>query len=174
MLNENIKNLRKGKGLSQQQLADELCVVRQTVSKWEQGLSVPDSEMLLRLAECFEVSVGELLGECPSGDKSEIQALKEKLDSLSAQLYRRNESRRRVWRGIFLFGASLSFFALCASVFSYLSFRTTVRDVGIIGGADGPTAIFVTRGLYQGGGLGIFLAIAIVCIIGICKTKKNK
>lgn len=41
MLNENIKNLRKAKGLSQEELAIKLNVVRQTVSKWEKGLSVP-------------------------------------------------------------------------------------------------------------------------------------
>ena len=47
MLNENIKAIRKAKGLSQQELAVKVNVVRQTVSKWEQGLSVPDADMLL-------------------------------------------------------------------------------------------------------------------------------
>ena len=47
MLNENIKTIRKSKGLSQEELAAKLNVVRQTVSKWEQGLSVPDSRRLL-------------------------------------------------------------------------------------------------------------------------------
>mgnify|MGYP005891625191 CR=1 FL=1 len=51
MLNENIKAIRKSKGLSQQELAVKLNVVRQTVSKWEKGLSVPDSEMLISLSE---------------------------------------------------------------------------------------------------------------------------
>ena len=50
MLNENIKAIRKSKGLSQQELAVKLNVVRQTVSKWEQGLSVPDSDMLLAIS----------------------------------------------------------------------------------------------------------------------------
>ncbi len=49
MLNENIKTLRKTKGLSQEELAIKLNVVRQTISKWENGLSVPDSSMLLLL-----------------------------------------------------------------------------------------------------------------------------
>ena len=51
MLNENIRNLRKAKGLSQEELAIKLHVVRQTISKWEQGLSVPDSSLLISLAE---------------------------------------------------------------------------------------------------------------------------
>ena len=53
MLNENIKAIRKEKGLSQQELAVKLNVVRQTISKWEQGLSVPDSEMLISLSEAL-------------------------------------------------------------------------------------------------------------------------
>lgn len=62
MLNENLKILRKNKGYSQEQLAVRLNVVRQTVSKWEKGLSVPDAQMLIEIAEVFSVSVNELLG----------------------------------------------------------------------------------------------------------------
>ena len=63
MLNKNIKALRKSKGLSQQDLADKLNVVRQTISKWEQGLSVPDSDLLIALSEALETPVSTLLGE---------------------------------------------------------------------------------------------------------------
>lgn len=63
MLNENIKAIRKSKGLSQQELAVKLNVVRQTVSKWEQGLSVPDSDMLISISEILETPVSTLLGE---------------------------------------------------------------------------------------------------------------
>ena len=62
MLNENIKNLRKAKGISQEELAVRLNVVRQTVSKWERGISVPDSGMLISLAEELDTSVSVLLG----------------------------------------------------------------------------------------------------------------
>ena len=63
MLNENIKAIRKSKGLSQQDLADKLNVVRQTISKWEQGLSVPDADMLISLSGAFETPVSTLLGD---------------------------------------------------------------------------------------------------------------
>ena len=56
MLNENIRNLRKAKGISQEELAIKLNVVRQTVSKWEKGLSVPDSSILVSLAEELDTS----------------------------------------------------------------------------------------------------------------------
>ena len=49
MLKDNLKTLRKNKGLSQEELSVKLNVVRQTVSKWEQGFSVPDAEMLISI-----------------------------------------------------------------------------------------------------------------------------
>ncbi len=54
MLKENIKSIRKSKGLSQEELAIKLNVVRQTISKWEKGLSVPDSEMLVAISEVLK------------------------------------------------------------------------------------------------------------------------
>ena len=62
MFGENLKTLRKQKGFSQEELATRLHVVRQTISKWEKNLSVPDADTLIRLAEILEVSVSELLG----------------------------------------------------------------------------------------------------------------
>ena len=70
MLKENIKTLRKSKGLSQEELATRLHVVRQTISKWEKNLSVPDADTLIRLAEILEVSVSELLGEKIENEKT--------------------------------------------------------------------------------------------------------
>ena len=63
MLSEKLKQLRRAKDLSQENLALKLNVVRQTVSKWEKGLSVPDADMLLRLAETLDVPVSRLLSE---------------------------------------------------------------------------------------------------------------
>ncbi|MDE6710271.1 MAG: helix-turn-helix domain-containing protein [Oscillospiraceae bacterium] len=62
MLKENLQILRKQKGMSQETLAQQLNVVRQTISKWEKGLSVPDADMLIRIADVFDTSVSELLG----------------------------------------------------------------------------------------------------------------
>ena len=63
MLSENIRSIRESRGLSQEELAIKLNVVRQTVSKWERGLSVPDSDMLISISEVLDASVGTLLGE---------------------------------------------------------------------------------------------------------------
>ncbi len=78
MLGDKIKSRRHAKGLSQQEFADSLSVVRQTVSKWEKGLSVPDSDMLVKIAEILEVSVTELLGEQAAPSLPEVSAQKKK------------------------------------------------------------------------------------------------
>ena len=72
MLHENLKKTRIGKGMSQEQLALRLNVVRQTVSKWEKGTSVPDADTLLRLSEVLETPVNELLGEAPLQEPAEL------------------------------------------------------------------------------------------------------
>ena len=95
MLNENIKAIRKSKGLSQQALADKLNGVRQTISKWEQGLSVPDSDLLIALSEALETPVSTLLGETVAEiEADEIKALSEKLEIINLQFARRKAMRR--------------------------------------------------------------------------------
>ncbi len=97
MLKENIKTIRKSKGLSQEELAIKLHVVRQTISKWEQGLSVPDSEMLISISDILETPVSTLLGENISESKvDDIKAISEKLEIINLQLSERRNSRRKI------------------------------------------------------------------------------
>ena len=97
MLNENIKAIRKSKGLSQQELAIKLNVVRQTVSKWEQGLSVPDSDMLVLISEVLETPVSTLLGETVVETEADrLKAISEKLEVINLQLAQRKTTRRKV------------------------------------------------------------------------------
>lgn len=97
MLGDNIKILRKQKGYSQETLAGQLNVVRQTISKWEKGISVPDAEMLNRMAEVFEVSVEELLGnKIPESTASEENSdVVKQLAILNEQLAIQNHTRKR-------------------------------------------------------------------------------
>ena len=96
MIKENIKNIRKAKGLSQEELAIKLNVVRQTVSKWEQGLSVPDAEMLIVLSEVLETSVGTLLGESiVKKQTDDLKVIAEKLEIINLQLARSREMKRK-------------------------------------------------------------------------------
>ena len=97
MLNENIRAIRKSKGLSQEELAIKLNVVRQTISKWEQGLSVPDSDMLLAISEALETPVSTLLGETVAETKAEdLKTISEKLEIINLQLARRKDRHRKI------------------------------------------------------------------------------
>ena len=71
MLSKNLKIFRKRKGLTQENVAETLNVVRQTISKWEKGISVPDADMLIKLAEILDVSVIELIGSDVTDEKNE-------------------------------------------------------------------------------------------------------
>ena len=109
MLNENIKAIRKSKGLSQQELAIKLNVVRQTISKWEQGLSVPDSDMLISLSEVLETPVSTLLGEAVVETEADtLKAISEKLEVINLQLAQKKTMRRKIIRWLLI--------ALCAMI----------------------------------------------------------
>lgn len=97
MLSENMKVIRKSKGLSQEELAIKLNVVRQTISKWEQGLSVPDSDMLISISEALETPVSTLLGETVTeAEADDLKALSEKLEIINLQLAQRKTTRRKI------------------------------------------------------------------------------
>lgn len=109
MLKENIKAIRKSKGLSQEELGIKLNVVRQTISKWEQGLSVPDSEMLIFISEVLETPVSTLLGEnIAESQCNDLKEISEKLETINLQLSKRKNSRRKRIRWLLI--------SLCAIV----------------------------------------------------------
>jgi len=97
MLHENIKNLRKSRAMTQEELASRLHIVRQTVSKWEKGYSVPDAEMLRKLADALETDTSSLLGETV---EEKTDAVAEQLSRINEQLAIRNRRSRRIWKTV--------------------------------------------------------------------------
>lgn len=97
MLNENIRLLRKARGISQEELAVRLNVVRQTVSKWEKGASVPDADMVTKIAEVFEVPISELLG-AKIEPASETDSIVDQLSRINEQLAIKSRRSKRIWR----------------------------------------------------------------------------
>ena len=185
MLSENIKRLRKARGLSQEELAERLKVVRQTVSKWEQGLSVPDADMLIRIAQVLDTRVSILLGEDveTAGDPELVKALSEKLEELNRAYAESKETKRKIWHVVFwVLGI------LCAPVVAELIYvygamfaamlRSNQTAVAVIGGADGPTTMWVSAkltGLLMHARLIVPPVIGlIIAVIGIRKTRKHK
>ena len=137
MLNENIRAIRKSKGLSQEELAIKLNVVRQTISKWEQGLSVPDSDMLLAISEALETPVSTLLGETVAEMKAEdLSAISQRLEVINLQLARRKDMHRKILRGvcIALCGAVILIFAaLFVWNSPYLSWDYSDPETAVVG-----------------------------------------
>lgn len=114
MFQKNLRSQRKRSGLSQEELGIKLNTARQTISKWENGVSVPDAEMLIKLAEVLEVSVNELLGaDLNSDEVSDKARIAEQLSRLNEQLAIKNNRSRRIWKiviGIILFFVGVSLF----------------------------------------------------------------
>ncbi|MDD3413850.1 MAG: helix-turn-helix transcriptional regulator [Lachnospiraceae bacterium] len=115
MFSENIKILRKQKGLSQETLAQQLNVVRQTISKWEKGLSVPDADMLTKIAELFEVSVSELLGSKIEEEKN-VNEIAVQLALLNEQLANRSRRNRKILKGILISFSAVILIMLLLSI----------------------------------------------------------
>ena len=137
MLNENIKTIRKSKGLSQQELAVKLNIVRQTVSKWEQGRSVPDSDMLISLSEVLETPVSTLLGEAViETEVDTLKAISEKLEVINLQLAQRETKRRKMihWSLISICAIIVIVFAILLELESpYLGWNYNDPETALLG-----------------------------------------
>ena len=169
MLNENIKAFRKSKGLSQQELAVKLNVVRQTVSKWEQGRSVPDSDMLISLSEVLEIPVSTLLGETVI--ETEVDGLKsisEKLEVINLQLAQRKAAGRKIVRWLLISLCAIIVMIFAALIIwssPYLGWDYSDPETAVLGVAFHSFEWLFVR---------VAPIIFIVAIIGIFFTFKRK
>ena len=139
MLNENIRNLRKAKGLSQEELSIKLNVVRQTVSKWEKGLSVPDASMLISLAEELDTSVSTLLGETVQVEdlnEGKLKDISEKLEVINLQLAKRSQMRMLTIRCLLISVCVIivvAFIVFAAMHSEYLNWDFTNPELSVAG-----------------------------------------
>ncbi|EAE2699874.1 XRE family transcriptional regulator [Listeria monocytogenes] len=168
MLNENIKAIRKSKGLSQEEIAIKLNVVRQTISKWEQGLSVPDSDMLISISEVLETPVSTLLGETVMVSKvDDVKAISEKLEIINLQFAQRKTARRKML--YWLFVSLCAVIAIISAVFiilnsPYLGWDYSDPETSVIGVAFHTFEWLFVR---------LAPIILIVGVVGIFLTRKN-
>lgn len=168
MLKENIKAIRKSKGLSQEELAIKLNVVRQTISKWEKGLSVPDSEMLISISEVLETPVSTLLGETISESKvDDLKVISEKLEIINLQLSQRKNLRRKIihWLLISLCAIIVIIFvALILLNSQYLGWDYSNPEIAVVG---------VNFHIFEWLFIRIAPIILIGSIVGIFLTRKR-
>ena len=168
MLKENIKSIRKSKGLSQEELAIKLNVVRQTISKWEQGLSVPDSEMLVTISEVLETPVSTLLGENIIENKvDDLKAISEKLEVINLQLAQREKRKRKTIHWLMISLCAIMVIIFLILIFldsSYLNWDYNNPEYAVLG-----VAIHSFEWLFVR--IAPFVLIGI--IVGIILTKKK-
>lgn len=122
MLHENLKNLRRAKGLSQESIAQHMYVTRQTVSKWESGLSVPDADALIRLSEILETPVSQLLGSVPETSQAE-ETVAQKLEQLNLLLAERNARSRFLWKALAYTLIGIVLFTIVLMALSFTGFQ---------------------------------------------------
>lgn len=121
MFHENLKTMRKAKGYTQEELAIKLNVVRQTVSKWEKGLSVPDANVLCKMADVLDTDVSTLLGEAIIAE-TDKNAVAQQLAKINEQLAIKNRRSKTVWKVIVvILGIIVIFYILAIVVFSVIS-----------------------------------------------------
>lgn len=133
MFGENLKKLREEKELSQQEVALRLHVVRQTVSKWEQGLSVPDADLLVKLADVLETDISHLLcGETGRREsRGQEEALVEQLVELNRQLAEKNRRARRIWKAVGIAVALFLLFYVLLVVLGSVAFQQMKAEEGV-------------------------------------------
>ena len=168
MLKENIKKIRKSKGLSQQELAIKLNVVRQTISKWEQGLSVPDSEMLISISKVLETSVSNLLGEnIPESKVDDLKTISEKLEIINLQLLQRKNTRRKIIHWILI--------SLCTIIIIIFSSLFLLNSFYLNWNYNNPENAVLGVAFHSFEWLFVRIApiILIISIIGIVLTRKK-
>ena len=104
MLSDNLKIYREQKDMTQEDVAKRLNIVRQTLSKWEKGISAPDANMLEKIAGLYDVSVNELLGiEDVCNERLQEEIMSE-LQKVNQQLKLRNQLKRRLWIVVMIIG----------------------------------------------------------------------
>lgn len=169
MINENIKTIRRSKGLTQEELAIKLNVVRQTVSKWENGLSVPDSDMLISISEALETPVSILLGETVAvSNADDLKMISEKLEVINLQLAKRKAARRKTfyWLLISLCAVIVMIFAGLVVLGSpYLGWDYNDPETAVFGAAFHAFEFLFVR---------LAPIILIGAIVGIILTRKRE
>ena len=169
MLSENIKAIRKSKGLSQEELAVKLNVVRQTISKWEQGLSMPDSNMLISLSEALDTPVSVLLGEIvEQAEVDDLKVISEKLEIINLQLALNRKAKQKkliVFFGLLIVAITTVFILLIKLDSPYLDWDYSDPEKAVVG---------VLLHAFQWFFVRISPVVLVGAILGICLTWRKK
>ena len=115
--------MRKAKGYTQEELAIKLNVVRQTVCKWEKGLSVPDAEVLSKIADILDTKVSILLGETIT-DEDDHGVIAEQLAKISEQMAIKNRRSKTIWKIVGIILLTILLYNILLAIFGMSVYRT--------------------------------------------------
>ncbi len=127
MFGENLKAMRKAKGYTQEELAIKINVVRQTVSKWEKGLSVPDADVLSQIAEVLDTKVSVLLGGTIT-EETDKDAVAEQLAKISEQLAIKNRRSKAIWKTIGMIVLAIMLLNMLLNILAVTLFRANTSN----------------------------------------------
>lgn len=127
MFGENLKVMRKAKGYTQEELAIKINVVRQTVSKWEKGLSVPDADVLSQIAEVLDTKVSVLLGGTIT-EETDKDAVAEQLAKISEQLAIKNRRSKAIWKTIGMIVLAIMLLNILLNILAVTLFRANTSN----------------------------------------------
>lgn len=131
MFNENLKTMRKAKGYTQEELAIKLNVVRQTVSKWEKGLSVPDADVLSKIADVLDTKVSILLGGTIT-DETDKDSIAEQLAKISEQMAIKNRRSKKIWKVVGVILLIIVLFNIFLVIFNISTSKSISTDSGYV------------------------------------------
>lgn len=141
MLSDKIKIYRRRKGLTQDDVALYVHVSRQTVSKWERGVSVPDADALARLAELYKVGVTELLGNTAttspqddfSGNATDDSFIAQQLEKINSQIALRNRRCRLIYGIIAIAGVVVLLWGVITTALGLINYVSVVQQMDMYG-----------------------------------------
>ena len=128
MFSDNLKAIRKAKGYTQEELAIKLNVVRQTVSKWEKGLSAPDADVLAKIADVLDTKVSVLLGGAIP-EEDDQNAVAEQLAKISEQMAIKNRRSKRIWKTVGIILLAIIVFDILLVILNAVSFKSDSDSV---------------------------------------------
>ena len=143
MIEKNIKHFRKAKGMSQEEMAVKLNVVRQTVSKWENGLSVPDADVVIHMADLLNVSVSQLLGVDEEDQAN--RDLSDELSKLNEQLAKKSQQEKLLLQALKKRGLII-FFSFMAMLIALLV-ENEIASILLVGLCVFATVLVLYRNL---------------------------
>lgn len=170
MLSDNLKNCRQKCGYTQEEVAEQLHIVRQTLSKWEKGVSVPDADMLVKLAKLYEVDVNELLGTMVQEIESQEELIAKELAKVNEQLALKNRRSKTFWCVILIIGILISIWGGTGCAYAIMNYEMTLRDTTFA--AD--TAMMILEGcivLFRKNVLRVAFGVIMAVVAGFMRKK---